>query len=74
MTEINLYVKAKLEEAWKEADSLDSNQARWVIQRLAARMGVACSFSDPLLNEPNNRLREQLAEAEARIAELEVNP
>jgi BMFP domain-containing protein YqiC len=56
--------------AWKEADDLDSNQARWVVGRLAADLGVALDFT--AVNKPNNRLREQLAECEARVAELET--
>jgi uncharacterized protein YecT (DUF1311 family) len=52
-----------LSDAWNLADDLDSNHARWVVQEVARRHGIEVEFRDPALNEPNNRLREQLAEA-----------
>jgi hypothetical protein len=55
-----------LQEAWNLADDLDSNHARWVVQEVARRHGIEAEFRDPALNEPNNRLREQLAEARSQ--------
>lgn len=58
-------VAEELTWAWKVADDLDSNHGRWVILELADRLGFQLSL--PPVNEPNNRLREQLAEAQERI-------
>ena len=61
--------KEDLEWAWKIADELDSNHARWVIGELAKRLGITITL--PPINEPNNRLREQLAACTTEIERLE---
>jgi len=57
----NASVADAIAQAYREADDLDSNHARWVIQRLADRLEIEVAY--PLASEPNNRLREQLANA-----------
>jgi hypothetical protein len=61
-------LRAALERGYLIADDLDSNHARWVIQKLADEAGI--TFNLPPVNEPNNRLREQLSEARAALARL----
>ena len=57
--------------AWNLGDELDSNHARWVIGQLAERLGVKVTL--PPENEPNNRLREQLAAKDREIDSLELD-
>lgn len=49
-------------------DELDSNQARWVVLQLADHLGVKLKL--PPQNKPNNRLAEQLAQAEVLLVTL----
>jgi hypothetical protein len=65
-------LRAALERGYLIADDLDSNHARWVIQKLADEAGI--TFNLPPVNEPNNRLREQLSEARAALAASDAGP
>ena len=61
-------VAAKVQEAYRIADELDSNHARWVVSRLAGELSLPLDQTP--IAEPNNRLREQLADSQERVAML----
>ena len=56
--------------AYRIADELDSNHGRWAIQRAAEEHGIILGL--PPVNEPNNRLREQLDAAQSALRLIEA--
>ena len=66
LSEARARLRTLMADAYRAADDLDSNQARWVVGRLAYTLGL--DFEFPPVNEPNNRLREQLSESEVQLA------
>jgi hypothetical protein len=64
--------KEILEMVWRLGDDLDSNHARWAAAEVAKRYGIELWPELPPVNEPNNRLREQLAVANDEIDRLKA--